>query len=118
MDKFYYGNDEGQPYWINLAHVCFIKLESDKLVLKLADGSVVGIDGEDFYALKQVLWNQTINWEEEYKDNDKRHNHEDIPPLEEVKKAEIEEEWGRPLGSYLDDNDLNDYEIDDDEIPI
>jgi hypothetical protein len=115
MNSFYYGNDQGQDYWINLNHVCFVKPEKDKLILKMSDGNVVGIDGEDYDALKAVLIAETVNWEPEY--DDKRYNHEDVPSREEVeaskKISEYEEEWGRPLGSFSD----NDY-LDDDEIPI
>ena len=80
MANFYYGNDESQSYWLNLDHVCFVKPESDKLILKTIDGNVFKVDGEDFHALKQLLWHETVNWEEEYKENHKRHNQEDIPP--------------------------------------
>ena len=117
MANFYYGSDQGQAYWINLDQVCFVKLETDKLILKMMEGNLVAIEGEDYDPLKQILWNHTVNWDEEYKDNDKRHNYEDVPTREEVeasnKRTETKEEWGRPLGSYLDDADL-----DDDEIPI
>ncbi|MFM7353628.1 MAG: hypothetical protein ACKO1G_11420, partial [Microcystis aeruginosa] len=71
-------------------------------------------------------WNQTVNWDEEYKDNDKRHNHEDIPSIEELKQ---QSDWD---DSDWDDDDDNDDRypdeypptglpvplLDDDEIPI
>lgn len=60
MNSFYYGNDQGQDYWINLNHVCFVKPEKDKLILKMSDGTVVGIDGEDYDALKAILISETV----------------------------------------------------------
>ncbi len=81
----------------------------------MLDGKAVVVDNEDVMPLRQFFMEQTVNWEPEY--DDKRYNHEDIPSREEVeasnKRTEIEEEWGRPLVSYLDNADL-----DDDEIPI
>ena len=61
MASFYYGSDQGQAYWINLDHVCFVKPEKDRLILKMSDGNVVAIDGKDYAAFKQVLALQTIN---------------------------------------------------------
>ncbi len=61
MADFFYGDDNGQHYWINLDHVCFVKPEKDRLILKMSDGNVVGIDGKDYGAFKQVLALQTIN---------------------------------------------------------
>jgi len=61
MVNFYYGSDQGQSYWINLDHVCFVKPDSDKLILKMSDGNVVGIDGEDYNALTEVLVSLTLN---------------------------------------------------------
>jgi hypothetical protein len=45
MNSFYYGNDQGQDYWINLNHVCFVKPEKDRLILKMSDGNLVQVDG-------------------------------------------------------------------------
>lgn len=39
MASFYYGSDQGQSYWINLDQVCFVKLETDKLILKMIQGN-------------------------------------------------------------------------------
>jgi len=62
MANFYYGSDRGKAYWINLDHVCFVKPELDKLILKMSDGNVVAIDGEDYDAFKEVLIAETVNW--------------------------------------------------------
>ena len=62
MANFYYGKDEGQSYWINLDHVCFVKPDPDKLILKMSDGNVVRIDGEDYDAFTEVLRTETVNW--------------------------------------------------------
>ncbi|TRU36449.1 MAG: hypothetical protein EWV43_17585 [Microcystis panniformis Mp_MB_F_20080800_S26D] len=62
MASFYYGSDQGQAYWINLDHVCFVKPEIDKLILKMSDGNVVGIDGEDYDDFQEVLASNTVNW--------------------------------------------------------
>jgi hypothetical protein len=61
MAKFYYGSDQGQAYWINLDQVCFVRLEPDKLILKMMEGNVVAIEGEDYDPLKEILWNHTVN---------------------------------------------------------
>ncbi|GBD51443.1 hypothetical protein D3800_06020 [Microcystis aeruginosa NIES-298] len=61
MAKFYYGSDQGQAYWINLDQVCFVRLEADKLILKMMEGNVVAIEGEDYDPLKEILWNHTVN---------------------------------------------------------
>jgi len=61
MAKFYYGSDQGQAYWINLDQVCFVRLEADKLILKMMEGNVVAIEGEDYEPLKEILWNHTLN---------------------------------------------------------
>ena len=115
MPSFYQGKDSDQEYWINLDAVCFVKPEPDKLIIIMLDGKAVVVDNEDVMPLKQFFMEQTVNWEPEC--DDKSYNYEDIPTREEVeasnKRTEIEEEWGRTRGSYLDDDDL-----DDDEIPI
>lgn len=110
MANLYYGNDEGQPYWLNLDHVSFVKPESDKLILKSIDGAVFKVDQEDYHALKQILWEKTLNWDEEFKDNDKRHNYEDVPTREEV---EASNDIFKP-----EDWEPEDCHLDDDEIPI
>lgn len=109
MASFYYGSDQGQSYWINLDQVCFVRLEADKLILKMMEGNVMAIEGKDYCPLKQILWNHTVNWDEEYKDNDKRHNHEDVPTREEV---EASNDIFKPEDWQPEDCDL------DDEIPI
>ena len=93
MASFYYGRDQGQAYWINLDQVCFVRIESDKLILKMVGETSIAIQGEDYDPLKKLLWNHTINWDEEFKDNDKRHNHEDFPTREEVEASTIKEDW-------------------------
>jgi hypothetical protein len=35
MANFYYGSDSGQNYWINLNPVSHMKLENDKIILKM-----------------------------------------------------------------------------------
>jgi hypothetical protein len=115
MPSFYQGKDSDQEYWINLDAICFVKPEPDKLIIVMLDGKAVVVDNEDVMPLRQFFMEQTVNWEPEC--DDKSYNYEDVPTREEVeasnKRTEIEEEWGRPQGSYLDDDAL-----DDDEIPI
>lgn len=79
MSNFYYGKDSIGTYWINLDHVSFVKREKDNLILKMQNSVNILIDGDDASALSQILWNKTLNWEEEFIENHKRHK-EDIPP--------------------------------------
>ena len=112
MANFYYGRDQGQSYWINLNHVCFVGIHPDKLILKMMDGNIVGIEGEDYEPLKQIFWNQTVNWDEEYKDNDKRHNQEEVPSRQEVEAN---------TNNIFESEDWvpsEDCDLDDEEIPI
>lgn len=87
MANFYYGCDDNENYWINLDHVSFGKSKPNRLILKLVDGTVVQIEGEDEIAVKQYLWEKSLNLEDahisnkELIDADKRYNHEDSPPL-------------------------------------
>jgi hypothetical protein len=110
MANFYYGSDRGQAYWINLDQVCFVVIEPDKLILKMIDGNAITIDEEDYYSLKRILWIHTVNADEEYKDNDKRHNHEDVPTREEV---EASNDIFKP-----EDWEPKDCDLDDDKIPF
>ncbi|MCA2618282.1 MULTISPECIES: hypothetical protein [unclassified Microcystis] len=71
MANFYYGSDSGQNYWINLNHVYFVNPEENRLILKMLGDYVIAVEGDDIIALKQVLWSQTLNWEDEFRD-DKR----------------------------------------------
>jgi hypothetical protein len=64
MPNFYYGNDSGKPYLINLDHVSFVSLEKDKLILKMLDGWCTVITGEDYDVLRVVLMENTVNREE------------------------------------------------------
>ncbi|GEA29046.1 hypothetical protein MiAbW_03628 [Microcystis aeruginosa NIES-4325] len=114
MSKFYFVRDSIGQCWVNLDHVTFINLESDKLILKMSNNSSVFVDGDDVVALSQVLWNHTVNWEDEFRD-DKRYNHEDIPSLEEVMQNEpnyeptLEEIHEDYPDLKLDDDDDDDF---------
>lgn len=115
MVKFYHGNDSTGKYWINLDHVSFVKLEKDKLILKMLNDINVIIEGDDVSPLTQILWNETLNWDEEFKDNDKRYNHEDVPSREEVMQSEeIDYDWKRSEDEH---SDLKDDDEDDDFFP-
>jgi hypothetical protein len=109
MANFYYGCDENVNYWINLDHVCFAKPELNKLILKLVDGTVFQIQGQDEIAIKQYFWEKSLNWEDQHItakeliDADKRHNHEDIPRPEYIPPAE---DW-----QTIDWDDDDDHEI-------
>lgn len=73
------------------------------------------IDGDDVIPLSQILWNETLNWDEEFKDNDKRYNHEDVPSREEVMQSEeIDYDWKRSEDEH---SDLKDDDEDDDFFP-
>ncbi|REJ50686.1 MAG: hypothetical protein DWQ51_14975 [Microcystis wesenbergii TW10] len=115
MVKFYHGKDSNGKYWINLDHISFAKLEKDKLILKMLNEINVLIDGDDVIPLTQILWNETLNWDEEFKDNDKRYNHEDVPSREEVMQSEeIDYDWKRSEDEH---SDLKDDDEDDDFFP-
>lgn len=120
MTNFYYGQDSIGKYWINLDHVSFAKLEKDNLILKMQNSVSILIDGDDASALSQILWNKTLNWEEEFIENHKRHNQEDIPPPSDFPKKPTSqycsnEEYGWILINwdvveYLLDNYRSDWE--------
>lgn len=106
MANFYYGNDEGQSYWLNLDHVSFVKPESDKLILKSIDGTVFKVDQEDYHAIKQILWEKTLNWEDEFKES-KNPNSEDIPSQKDAEAIdEFKPEDWEPKDCYLDDDEI------------
>ena len=110
MASFYYGRDQGQGYWINLDQICFVKIEPDRLILKMVGETSIAVQGEDYKPLKQLLWDHTIIWSEEFKDNDKRHNHEDVPTREEVEASNDAFE--------LEDCQSETCDLDDQDIPI
>ncbi|MCZ8249504.1 hypothetical protein [Microcystis sp. LE19-195.1E] len=90
MANFYYGSAQGQAGWINLDQVLVVIIELDKLILKMMDKNAIAIDEEY----------------EEYKDNDKRHNHEDVPTQEEVEASIFEPEDWEPKDCDLDDDEI------------
>lgn len=114
MAKYYFGRDSTKEYWINLDQVSFIQKEKDKLILKMLNGMNIFIDGEDVDAFTQMLWSETVNWDEEYKDNDKRHNQEDIPPPPPNDFSD-DDDYGYPEDEYSDLK--RDDEDDDDFFP-
>lgn len=115
MANFYYGCDDNQNYWINLDHICFVKPELNRLILKLLDGTVVQIEGEDEIAVKQYLWQKSLNWEDahisnkELIDADKHYNHDDSPPLSDdfFNDYENDHDYGYDNSQSTDDDYLD-----------
>jgi hypothetical protein len=61
MANFYYGSDSGQNYWINLNHVSHMKLENDKLILKMLDKTVFVLDKKDYEDIQEFIVSETVN---------------------------------------------------------
>lgn len=123
MANFYYGNDEGQPYWLNLDHVSFVKPESDKLILKSIDGAVFKVDQEDYHALKQILWEKTLNGEDEFINEPSVDYGYDNSQSTDDDHLDIEPPTGIPFKPKYrefkpEDWQPKDCDLDDDEIPI
>lgn len=116
MANFYYGNDEGQSYWLNLDHVSFVKPESDKLILKAIDGTVFRVDQEDYHALKQILWEKTLNREDEFINEPSVDYGYDNSQSTDDHHLDIEPPAGIPFKP--EDWEPKDCYLDDDEIPI
>ncbi len=62
MANFYYGTDKEKPYWINLNHVSHMKLEEDKLILKMLDKTVFVLEKEDYEDIQEFIVAETVNW--------------------------------------------------------
>jgi hypothetical protein len=116
MPDFYFSRNSINPQWLNLNQITFAIQEKERLIIKMTNNITIIMDNDDAVYLAKILSSNTVDfYEPEY--DDKGYNHEDFPSREEVeasnKRTEYEEEWGRDLGSFSD----NDY-LDDDEIPI
>lgn len=62
MANFYYGQDEGKSYWINLDHVSYVSSEENKIILKMLDGNAVALAEKDYDEFKEILKSETVNW--------------------------------------------------------
>ncbi|GEA29014.1 hypothetical protein MiAbW_03596 [Microcystis aeruginosa NIES-4325] len=123
MSKFYFVRDSIGQCWVNLDHVTFINLESDKLILKMSNNSSVFVDGDDVVALSQVLWNHTVNWEDEFIDEPSVDYGYDNSQSTDDNHSDIEPTTGipfKPENSEFKPEDWQpkDCNLDDDEIPI
>lgn len=123
MSKFYFVRDSIGQCWVNLDHVTFINLESDKLILKMSNNSSVFVDGDDVIALSQVLWNHTVNWEDEYIDGPSVDYGYDNSQSTDDDHSDAEPPTGIPFKPEYrefkpEDWQPKDCDLDDDEIPI